>query len=152
MFSHRQKVKMINWYPPYIGAGIKMIKLAEDFSSCLVRLKLRWWNKNAVGTAFGGSLYSMADPFFMLLLMETLDKRSYIIWDKAATIRFKKPGKGDVFAHFEISPQKLKEIRQEVEEAGGKKDFNFYTEIKDKEGGVVAEVEKVIYVRKKTKK
>ena len=147
--SKRRLIKMINFYPPYIGAGIRMIELADDFSSCTVRLKLRWWNKNLFGTQFGGSLYAMADPFFVLLLTQTLDHRDYIIWDKAATIRFKRPGKSDVSARFEIPPEKVAQMKTEVAAAGGTKDFTFHTQILDREGMVVAEVDKVIYVRKK---
>lgn len=128
-----------------------MIDLARDFSYCRVRMKLTWYNRNAVGTHFGGSLYAMVDPFYMLLLMGSLSAKEYIIWDKAAKIRFRRPGRGTVFAEFRIPPERLVDMRQAVAAAGGKRDFTFYVNVVDAEGEVIAEVEKVIYVRKKTK-
>jgi acyl-coenzyme A thioesterase PaaI-like protein len=147
--SSLKTLRAINFYPPILFSGIRVIDIADDYSSCTVRLKLRWWNRNAVGVLFGGSLYAMCDPFFMLLLMRTLSVKEYIIWDKAATIRFRKPGKSTVYAHFHIPLEKVESMRQEVEIAGGKKDFDFYVEVVDEEKNVIAEVEKVIYVRKK---
>ena len=73
-------------------------------------MKLRWWNRNYVGTQFGGSLYSMCDPFFMLILVEALGPR-YVVWDKAATIRFRRPGRGTVHATFHIPQERIDEIR-----------------------------------------
>lgn len=129
-----------------------MTELADDFTYCQVRLKLRWWNRNAVGTQFGGSLYTMCDPFFMLLLMQTMSARDYIIWDKAASIRFLRPGRGDVHAEFYIPMSRVEEMRREVAEAGGKKDFALHTQVKNKEEKVVAEIEKIIYIKEKTGK
>jgi len=147
--SNLRTLRLINWYPPILFSGIRVTHLAEDYTSCTVRLKLRWWNRNAVGVLFGGSLYAMCDPFFMLLLMRTMSAKEYIIWDKAATIRFRKPGRSTVYAHFHIPLEKVEQMRQEVAAAGGKKDFDFYVEVVDAEKNVIAEVEKVIYVRKK---
>ena len=146
-----RKLKLINWYPPFIAAGVRMTDLAADFSFCRVRMRLTWYNRNAVGTHFGGSLYAMVDPFYMLLLMGSLSAKEYIIWDKAATIRFRRPGRGTVYAEFRIPPARLVAIRREVEEAGGKRDFTFYVNVVDGNGEIIAEVEKVIYVRKKDK-
>ncbi len=147
--SKKRLLRLLNWYPPFLGAGIRMTHLYDDFTFCRVRLKLRWWNRNYVGTQFGGSLYAMCDPFFMLLLMQTMSMREYIIWDKAASIRFRRPGRGTVYAEFHVPLERVAAMRREVEEAGGKKDFVFHTEVKNEEGEVIAQVEKVIYVRKK---
>ena len=144
-----RRIRLINFYPPYVAAGIRMTHLARDFSSCTVRMKLHWWNRNAVGTHFGGSLYAMTDPFYMLLLMGSLPASDYVIWDKAATIRFRRPGRGTVSARFEVPPERVEEIRREVAASGGRKDVHFYTEVKDEAGEVIAEVEKVVYVRRK---
>ncbi len=86
-------------YPPYLGAGVRVQHISADFRHVKVRMGLGWYNRNYVGTQFGGSLYSMVDPFFMLMLMENLG-RDYIVWDKAASIDFIAPGKGPVFAEF----------------------------------------------------
>ena len=80
-------------YPPYLGAGIRVTHVSHDFREIDVRMGLHWWNRNYVGTHFGGSLYSMIDPFLMLMFLENLG-RDYVVWDKAATIRFKTPGRG----------------------------------------------------------
>jgi hypothetical protein len=77
--------------PPFLGAGIRVKRLASDWKEIDVEMRLRWWNANYVGTRYGGSLYSTADPFFMVMLIENLGKE-YIVWDKAASIRLKKPG------------------------------------------------------------
>ena len=95
-------LKLINLYPPYLGAGISVRALNQEETSLEVSMKLRSWNQNYVGTHFGGSLYSMCDPWFMLVLIKELGAE-YLVWDKAASIRFVRPGKGRVRAVFEIS-------------------------------------------------
>jgi acyl-coenzyme A thioesterase PaaI-like protein len=110
------------------------------------RLKLRVWNNNFVGTHFGGSLYTMCDPFFMLLLIERLGA-GYQVWDKAATIRFRKPGRGTVRAVFEIPEEAVSEIRAAADR-DGKVEPRFAVEVRDEDGAVVAEVEKLLWVRR----
>ncbi|MGW8124140.1 DUF4442 domain-containing protein [Roseivirga echinicomitans] len=147
LLSRKQKVKLINWYPPFLGSGIKLTYLSDDFMKAEVEMKLRWWNKNLVGVHFGGSLASLCDPFYMLLLINTLGNE-YIVWDKAATIRFKKPGRSTVKCVFELTEPLLAQIREEVT-ALGKKDYYFDLTVTDTEGDVVCEVHKTIYVRRK---
>ena len=147
MFKKSTLLKLMNFWPPYMGAGIRIKKMEPDFRFIEVEMKLRFWNRNYVGTQFGGSTYSMVDPFFMLMLIENLG-RDYIVWDKAATIRFKKPGTGVVRARFHISDTKLDEIRAEAETAW-KVEPTFTVEVKNEQGEVVAEVDKLLYVRKK---
>ena len=140
-------LKFMSLWPPYLGAGIRVKKISPDFRSIDVEMKLRFWNQNYVGTQFGGSLYSMTDPFFMLMLMENLG-RDYIVWDKAATIRFKKPGKGTVFAHFQISPEEIASIKAQADQSH-KVEPVFRLAVRDENGEVVAEVDKTLYVRRK---
>lgn len=140
----------INFWPPYRGAGIKVKFISDDISTIDVEMKLRWWNRNYVKTQFGGSLYAMTDPFFMMILMEHLGK-DYIIWDKAATIRFKKPGRGNVKAHFHISRQEIDEIRQ-LAGKNHKVEPEFTVHIVDDDGTIIAEVDKLLYVREKKMK
>jgi hypothetical protein len=147
MISLKKNIKLINFYPPYIGSGISLKSINSDFTRISVQLKMRWYNRNAVGTHFGGSLYSMCDPFYMFILMENLGK-DYIVWDKAASIKFKKPGQKTVTATFEIPKEQIAAIKSMVD-ADGKGDFTFTTTIIGENGEVVAEVEKVIYVRNK---
>ncbi len=138
---------LISIYPPYLGAGVRVTHVATDFSSLEVRMRLHLWNQNYVGTQFGGSLYSMTDPFLMLMLMEQLG-RSYVVWDKAASIRFRRPGRGTVRARFEMPAARVEEIRRAAD-AGEKVEPRFTIEIKDDAGEVVAEVEKLLHVRRK---
>ena len=108
---------------------------------------MKFFNRNYVGTHFGGSLYSMCDPWFMVMLIEHLGP-DYIVWDKAATIRFKKPGKGTVKATFHIPAERVEEIRSQAD-AQAKVEPQFQAVVTDDEGNIVAEVDKLLYVRKK---
>jgi len=138
---------LLNVWPPFLGAGIRVKRFQPDWKAIEVEMKLRRWNSNYVGTHYGGSLYSMADPFYMLMLIENLGS-DYIVWDKSATIRFKKPGKGKVTAAFRLSDEQLEQIREALKRAE-KIDRIFTVEIKDESGAVVAEIEKQLHVRKK---
>ncbi len=138
-------LRAINIWPPMFGAGIRVRWLSARAVD--VEMKLRFWNRNYVGTHYGGSLYSMADPFYMLMLMENLG-REYIVWDKAASIRFRKPGKGKVTAEFRLSEAQLDEIREKLK-LQEKYEPTFVVEVKDEAGDVVAEIQKVLYIRRK---
>ena len=146
--SKRYMRTFLNIWAPFLGAGIRIKRFDPAWKEIDVEMKLRWWNSNYVGTHYGGSLYSMADPFFMLMLIENLGK-DYIVWDKSASIRFKKPGRGTVFASFRLSEDQIREIKQAVD-AQGKIERTFIAEIKDDFGNVIAEVEKLLHIRRKT--
>jgi hypothetical protein len=137
----------LNVWPPFLGAGIRVRRLASDWTEIDVEMKLRWWNRNYVGTHYGGSLYSMADPFFMLMLIENLGK-DYIVWDKSASIRFKKPGRGTVSASFRLSSDQVQEIKQALN-SQEKIERAFTVEVKDESGSVIAVIEKLLHVRRK---
>jgi hypothetical protein len=143
----RKLHRRINFYPPYLGAGVRVTHISEDFRHVEVEMPLRFYNRNYVGTHFGGSLYSMCDPFYMLMLINILGP-DYIIWDKAAAIRFKKPGKGLMKASFQLSEDQITEIRRAAE-TQPKVEPQFQVIIKDREGDVVAEIDKLLYVKKK---
>lgn len=145
--DRRKLLKGLNFWPPYLGAGIRVTEIAPDYRRVCVEMRLRFWNKNYVGTHYGGSLYSMCDPFFMLILIENLG-RDYIVWDKAASIRFKKPGKGRVRAEFSISNETIDEIKKTLQN-GGKMERNFLAQVIDEQGDCVAEVDKLLYIRRK---
>lgn len=137
----------LNLWPPFLGSGIRIQRLSPDWKQIDVQMNLHRWNTNYVGTHYGGSLYSMTDPFYMLMLIENLG-RDYIVWDKSASIRFRRPGKGKVFATFRISEDQLEEIRQALitEE---KIDRQFTVDVIDESGAIVAEVQKQIHIRRK---
>jgi hypothetical protein len=137
----------LNLYPPFLGAGIRVKRLQHDWKAIDVEMKLRFWNSNYVGTHFGGSLYAMTDPFYMLMLIENLG-RDYIVWDKSATIRFRRPGKGKVRTEFRLADAQLDEIREQLK-TQEKVEPAFLVEVRDESGDLVAEVEKVLHVRKK---
>lgn len=137
----------LNLWPPYLASGIHVDYIARDYLSLHVSMDLHWFNRNYVGTHFGGSLYAMTDPFYMLMLIQLLGK-NYIVWDKAARIRFRRPGKGKVSALFLIEPSELEQIKTEIA-THSKTDFVKTVQVKDAAGQVVAEVEKVVYLRKK---
>ncbi|MGO9516852.1 MAG: DUF4442 domain-containing protein [Candidatus Korobacteraceae bacterium] len=141
----RLMLRSINIWPPFLGAGIRVHWRSSRVVD--VEMKLRPWNRNYVGTHYGGSLYSMTDPFYMLMLMENLG-RDYIVWDKAASIRFRKPGRGKVQAEFRLSDAQLGDIRDKLA-AQEKYEPTFLVEVKDETGEVVAEVQKILHVRKK---
>jgi acyl-coenzyme A thioesterase PaaI-like protein len=141
--------KFINLWPPFIGAGIRVAKIGKDFNDITVQMKLHKWNKNYVGTHYGGSIFSMTDPFFALIVIKNLGK-DYIVWDKASEIKFKKPGKGVISATFNISAEKLKELK-ELADKNDKVEPTFIVQVKDEKGDVVAEVSKTLYIRRKDK-
>lgn len=140
--------KLISFWPPFLGAGIRIKSISSDLMSVEVELKRRFWNNNAVGVQFGGSIYAMTDPFYMLMLLEKLGKK-YIIWDKAAHIRFRKPGRTKLIAKFELTPAILTQIEEEIQKGNGRYDWTKLVEVKDPDGNLIAEVEKVIYFKKK---
>lgn len=143
-------LRTINYWPPFFGAGIRVTCRNASMMAIDVEMRLHFWNRNYVGTHFGGSLYSMTDPFFMLMLIENLGP-GYIVWDKAATIRFRKPGRGRVRAEFRLTDAQLAAIRRDAD-ANDRVEPTFTVQVKDEEGDVVAEVEKLLYIRKRVAK
>ena len=141
------RFRWINFYPPLLGAGIRVLHRESDADTIRVQMKLTRFNVNAVGTHFGGSLYAMCDPFFMLILMHHLG-REYVVWDTAASIQFIRPGRGRVTATFHIPQQTTDDIRTRVD-AGKKVEPEFQVDVMAEDGQVVAHVEKKLYIRKR---
>jgi hypothetical protein len=144
--SHAMR-RWVNLWPPFLGAGIRVLHIAPDMRAVDVEIKLRWWNANYVGTHFGGSLFAMTDPFYMLMLMANLGS-DYIVWDKAATIRYRKPGQGTVRAEFRLSASQVDDVREKLKVLP-KYEPTFTVLVKDEDGVVIAEVEKLLHVRLK---
>ena len=149
-YKLRQKFldRLINFYGPYVGAGVKLREMSKDFRYARVEMPLTIYNRNYVGTQFGGSLYAMTDPWYMLMLIKNLGSE-YIVWDKGATIDFKKPGRTKVRAEFKLTQELIDEIKAEVENKV-KVYWPFKVEILDENNEVVATVDKIVYVRKKS--
>jgi len=137
--------QFINLYPPFVGAGIRSRRI--DNLTIQVEMPLTWFNRNLFGTHFGGSLYAMCDPWFALILLRALGD-GYIVWDKAASIQFVKPGRGLVTAQFHVPPERVEEIRRAAE-SSSKVEPLFTVEVVDSQEQVIARVEKLLYVRKK---
>ncbi|MCO7224521.1 DUF4442 domain-containing protein [Pleionea sp. CnH1-48] len=142
--------RVLNLWPPFLGAGIKVLNISDDWTSARVRLKLGKLNSNYFGTAYGGSLFSMTDPFFALLLLNKLGRRDYIVWDKESSIKFIAPGKTHVYADFEITPEILEDIRQKAGEQD-KYEPTLVVDIYDEHKELVAKVSKKLYIKKKRK-
>ncbi len=137
----------LNLYPPFLFSGIRVKKIDADFRFIKVKLNLSWYNRNYVGTQYGGNLFSMTDPFYMIMLMKNLGE-DYIVWDKSACIDFVKPGKTEVYAEFKLDCEKIEEIKNEVL-LKGKCFPEFIVEVRDKKNEVVAVVKKILYVKKR---
>ncbi|WP_333614144.1 DUF4442 domain-containing protein [Psychrobacter sp.] len=135
----------INTYAPYIGAGIKIEHMNLDQGLCVVSMGLNNLNKNIVGTQFGGSLYSMVDPFYMLMLMHQLGS-SYVVWDKSSHIEFIAPGKSKVTARIKVSSAEVIAI-QELAKDGEPVFREYSVDIVDEQQKVVATVTKTLYIR-----
>ena len=148
-FTARQLRNGMKWWPPFLGAGIRVKNFSDDFRDAVVELKLGRLNRNAVGTHFGGSLYAMTDPFYMIMLLHNLGG-DYLVWDKSGSIEYVAPGRGVVHAHFLLTEERLVEIRAQAA-AGDKVLPEFVIDVKDAKGGIVARVRKILYVRLKPK-
>lgn len=141
--------RLMNLWPPFFFNSIRVQYVSEDWSELRVALRLRPWNRNYVRTQFGGNLFAMTDPFWMLLAMHQLGN-DYFVWDKAGAIEFVAPGREDVYAHFKMEPAVVDELRAAA--AGGEKVLHWFdVDVTTASGEVVARVRKQLYVRLKPK-
>ena len=141
-FLHRQA---FNLWPCYRGTGGRVTHIAADWSEVRVRLPLSWRTRNYVGTIYGGSMYAAVDPFYMVMLIHRLGP-DYEVWDKAATVRFRKPGRTPLTARMAIPEGEEAAIREALRGARSV-DRTYRVELVDAAGEVHAEVDKVVYVR-----
>jgi len=144
-WSHRLLIRLLDLYPPFLGAGIRVRAAARGDGALEARMRLRFWNRNVVGTHFGGSLYAMCDPFFVLILRQKLGS-GYTVWDKWASIRFRRPGRGTVAAVFHVPDETVADIRARADR-GETVEPRFQVDVVDAAGEVVATVEKLLHVR-----
>ena len=155
-FSANRLKSILNWWPPFWGAGIRVVEIQNDFRYARVQMPLRFYNQNYVGVHFGGSLYAMCDPFYMLLLINVLNnttktsgKKSgdFIVWDKAASIEYVKPGIGTMTAEFRITDEILNSIY--AMKPNTKQFIDLTVNVTDEEGDIVAKLIKTEYVKRK---
>jgi acyl-coenzyme A thioesterase PaaI-like protein len=143
----RRLRRVLRWWPPFLFSGIRVLEIADDWSSARIELRRRWYTANYVGTHFGGSLFAMTDPFWMILVMETLG-RGYTVWDKAADIEFIKAVREPVYAQIRVDPVAIAELRSAT--ASGEKVLRWFeTEIRTAAGELVARSRKQLHVRLK---
>lgn len=141
----RRLRRVLRWWPPFVFSGIRVLEIADDWSSARIELRRRWYTANYVGTHFGGSLFAMTDPFWMILVMETLG-RGYTVWDKAADIEFIKAVREPVYAQIRVDPVAIAELRSAT--ASGEKVLRWFeTEIRTAAGELVARSRKQLHVR-----
>lgn len=136
-----------NWFPAYRGTGARVTFIAADFTEIRIALPLSWRTRNYVGTIFGGSMFAAVDPMYMIMLIRMLGS-SYVVWDKAGSIRFIKPGRDTLYATFSLDREELEAIRAAVDE-GGRLEREFAIDLVNADGEVHARATKLISIRKK---
>ncbi len=139
-----------NFFPAYFGTGARITFIGADWREIRVALPLSWRTRNYVGTIFGGSIYGAVDPIYMIMLIRTLGS-GYVVWDKGASIQFRKPGRGTLYARFLLSEEELRAIRDELTRERSV-DRHYRIDLTDAAGTVHATVEKTIYVRRNDKR
>jgi acyl-coenzyme A thioesterase PaaI-like protein len=135
----------VNWFPAYCSTGARIEYIAADWREVRICLPLSWRTRNYVGTIFGGSMYAALDPIYMVMLIKLLGSR-FEVWDKAATIRFRRPGRLALYATFRVDDSELEAIRTEVAR-DGKTEHQFTVELTDNAGEVYASCEKSLSIR-----
>jgi acyl-coenzyme A thioesterase PaaI-like protein len=113
-FSKKIERFKFNLFPAYRGSGGRIAYISDDYHEIHVKLPLNWRTKNYVGTIFGGSMFAATDPIYMVMLIKILGGE-YLVWDKSANIRFKRPGKETLFANFLMTPEEISEIKTQLE-------------------------------------
>lgn len=146
-FKTRRYRFFMNWYPMFFGTGGKIVFWSHDSHEIHLKLRLSLWTRNLVGTMFGGSMFAAADPFYMVMLTYCLG-REYVVWDKSASIRFRRPGKSTLYAKFELSDELLESFKKQVAEKG-EIEHTFTIQWLNTEGVVHAESERNCYIASK---
>ncbi len=136
----------LNFFPAYRGTGARIAYIARDWREVRIKLPLNWRTRNYVGTIFGGSMYGAVDPLYMLMLIKILGP-DYVVWDKAASIRFKRPGKGTLSAIFRLSGEEINVIKTSLNTQQSI-ERQYHVDLADSEGIVHASIEKTIYIRR----
>jgi acyl-coenzyme A thioesterase PaaI-like protein len=144
--SARKLRFIFNWWPTFWFAGVRVRSIADDFTQARVELKLGLLNRNYVGTAFGGTLYAMTDPFFMLMMLRQLGP-GYVVWDRAGSVRYLKPGTGVITANFQLPSGEVDRVKALLQ-TSVKMDQTYGVDLHDAKGTLIAQVEKTLYIRK----
>ncbi|GAB2820836.1 DUF4442 domain-containing protein [Lentzea nigeriaca] len=146
MKANRLRLGM-NLWPPFLFAGIRVVEISPDYRYARVKMRLRPWNRNFFGTHFGGSLFAMTDPFWVLLLFHQLGGE-HVVWDQAGEIEFVAPGRGTVYAEFRLTDDHVEQVLDQT--ASGEKALVWFeTDVVGQDGTVIAKVKKQVYARRK---
>ena len=137
--------RLYNFSPCWWETGVRLKYISDDFREMHIELPLNWRTRNYVGTIFGGSMYGAVDPVYMLMLIKNLGP-GYEIWDKAANIRFRRPGRSTLHAHCALDNEHIRQLRELSNESPI--DRLYSIDLVDDEGTVCATVEKTIHIRK----
>ena len=146
-FRSRLRRYAFNFFPAYRGTGGRVTYIADDFKTIRIKVPLNWRTRNYVGSIYGGSMYGAIDPMYMIMFIKLLGPK-YIVWDKAATIRFKKPGRSTLTAQFTVDDAELDSIRSELEQKE-KIDRVYTVDLLDMDKVICASFEKTIHFSKK---
>ena len=136
-----------NVFPAYLATGARITYIADDWREVRIRLPLTWRTRNYVGTIYGGSMYGCVDPVYMIMLIKNLGP-GYVVWDKAATIRFRKPGRTTLYARFLLDERELEDIRTALA-AESATERVYDIDLTDDIGVVHASVRKTVHIRRK---
>ena len=147
--SPRWIMFMMNRWGPWLGAGIRATEFSPDARRLVLKMRLRWYNRNWVGTHYGGSLFSMSE-MYMVMLLKAIGPE-YKVWDRAASIEYVKPGRGEVVARYELTDERMREIAERTRD-GRPHNAEFRVDVTDSEGEVVARINRTVYVRRKRTK
>ncbi len=138
----------MNAFPAIFGTGVKILFIEDKWHEVQLRLAVNFWSRNYVGTIFGGSMFSATDPFYMIMLYRILGTE-YVVWDKSATIRFKRPGTEKIYARLILTPDFIEKVKSEVSEKG---EMNYELKVNwvNKNEKVIAEIDRTLYVATKS--
>ena len=136
-----------NLFPAYWSTGASITYISHDLREVRIRLPLSWRTRNYVGTIFGGSMYGAVDPVYMTMLIKLLGP-GYVVWDKAAAIRFRRPGRSTLRARFVLDASVLESIREDLRHAPSVERV-FTVDLTSADGTVHASVEKVVHVSRR---
>jgi hypothetical protein len=137
----------LNFFPAYRGTGARITYIADDWREVRIKLPLNWRTRNYVGTIFGGSMYGAVDPIYMVMLIRILGS-AYIVWDKGATIQFKRPGRSTLHACFLLDAPEIDAIQVELAQNPAIERI-YQVHLVDAEGVIHASVTKTLHIRRK---
>jgi len=139
--------RLIHLWPPLWFTGIRFVAISDDYRNITARMGLYFYNKNIIGIQYGGNLFSMTDPCYMMMLRANLGRDYYIV-DQAASIEFIRPGISTVWAKCQLVQDDIDHILKHT--LNGQKYLKQLSiDIVDDHGEIIALVQRTIYIRKK---